>query len=153
VGTEVPPYDQIFAYAGYRLDRLQRRQPYIGVSYNTTEQGFEVTDMDADAAAAHAGLQRGDVITKVDGAAVRSSVGGSGASLQRLLDGRIDQTIKITVRRGGEEKTLDVRVGSRPGPPESVDYKLAEVSNPTPEQLKVREAWLKTGGNKAEARP
>jgi predicted metalloprotease with PDZ domain len=141
VGTEVPPYDQIFGYAGYRLDRATSRQPSLGASFNAGESGLEVTDLAPEGPAARAGLQRGDVITKIDGAALRSSAGG-GVSLAGALANRIDQTVRITVRRGGGEKTLDVKVGSR----ETGGYKLVEVSNPTPEQSKVREGWLKTAG-------
>jgi predicted metalloprotease with PDZ domain len=138
VGTQVPPYDQIFGYAGYRLDKSARKVPYLGVAFNATEQGLEVTDIAPDAAGARAGLARGDVITSLDGTRLRATPGG-GFSLAGLLQGKIDQTVKLGVRRGAEEKTLEAKVGSR----ELADYKLVEVTNPTPEQLKVREGWLK----------
>ncbi|MCA1630097.1 MAG: hypothetical protein LC774_07130, partial [Acidobacteria bacterium] len=60
-------------------------------------------------------------------------------SLTSLLQGKIDQTVKLVVKRGAEEKTLEAKVGSR----ELADCKLVEVAQPTPEQLKIREGWLK----------
>jgi C-terminal processing protease CtpA/Prc len=138
VGTEVPPYDQIFGYAGYRLERASHKSPNLGVRFNATEQGLEIVDVGADTPGARAGLQRGDLVTKIDDARPRSSPGG-GFSLTNALEGKIDQTVKLTVRRGGEEKVLEAKVGAR----EQTDYKLVEVQNATPEQLKVREGWLK----------
>jgi predicted metalloprotease with PDZ domain len=138
LGTQVPPYDQIFGYAGYRLEKSARNVPYLGVSFNATEQGLEVTDIAPDAAAARAGLVKGDVITALDDTRLRATPGG-GFSLANLLQGKIDQTIRLGVKRGTDEKTLEAKVGSR----ELADYKLVEVANPTPEQLKVREGWLK----------
>jgi predicted metalloprotease with PDZ domain len=138
VGTQVPPYDQIFGYAGYRLDKSARKVPYLGASFNATEQGLEVTDIAPDAAAARAGLQKGDVVTSLDDTRLRATPGG-GFSLAGLLQGKIDQTVRLGVKRGAEEKTLEAKVGSR----ELADYKLVEVAQPTPEQLKVREGWLK----------
>ncbi|MCA1815274.1 MAG: PDZ domain-containing protein [Acidobacteria bacterium] len=138
VGTEVPPYDQIFAYAGYRLERASHKSPNLGVRFNATEQGLEIVDVGADTPGARAGLQRGDLVTKIDDARPRSSPGG-GFSLTNALEGKIDQNVKLTVRRGADEKVLEAKIGSR----ELTDYKLVEVASPTPEQLKVREGWLK----------
>lgn len=138
VGTQVPPYDQIFGYAGYRLDKSARKVPYLGVSFNATDQGLEVTDIAPDASAARAGLAKGDVITALDDTRLRATPGG-GFSLANLLQGKIDQTIRLSVKRGTEEKTLEAKVGSR----ELADYKLVEIAQPTPEQLKVRDSWLK----------
>ncbi|MDQ3907493.1 MAG: hypothetical protein M3268_04025, partial [Acidobacteriota bacterium] len=56
-GTEVPPYDQIFAYAGYRLDRATSRQAALGIGFNAADSGLEVTDVAPEGPAASAGLQ------------------------------------------------------------------------------------------------
>jgi predicted metalloprotease with PDZ domain len=138
-GTEVPDYDEIFGYAGYRLEKATRKFPSLGVNFNPTDQGLVVNNIAPDGAAARAGLMAGDVLVKIDDTSLRASPGG-GVSLAAILQGKIDQTVKLTVKRGSDEKTLEAKVGSR----ETSDYKLTEVANPTPEQLKVREGWLKT---------
>jgi predicted metalloprotease with PDZ domain len=138
-GTAVPPYDEIFGYAGYRLEKATRKLPSLGVNFDATDQGLMVTNVAPDGAAARAGLAAGDVLMKIDDTSVRATPGG-GISIANALQGKIDQTVKLSVRRGNEEKTLEARVGSR----EMSDYKLVEVANPTPEQLKLREGWLKT---------
>jgi predicted metalloprotease with PDZ domain len=138
-GTEVPNYDQIFGYAGYRLDKVTRQLPSLGVNFNPTEQGLVVTNLAPDGAAARAGVMTGDVLLKIDDTSLRATPGG-GISIASILQGKIDQTVKLNIKRGGDEKTLEARVGSR----ETNDYRLVEVANPTPDQLKVREGWLKT---------
>jgi predicted metalloprotease with PDZ domain len=138
-GTEVPNYDEIFGYAGYRLEKATRKLPTLGVNFNPTDQGLIVNNLAPDGAAARAGLLAGDVLLKIDDTSLRATPGG-GVSLANILQGKIDQTVKLTVKRGNDEKTLEAKVGSR----ETSDYKLTEVEKPTPEQLKVREGWLKT---------
>jgi len=54
---------------------------------------------------------------------------------------KIDQTAKLSLKRGAQEITSDVEVGSRS---DSI-YKIVELPNPSPDQIKIREAWLKTG--------
>jgi predicted metalloprotease with PDZ domain len=137
-GTEVPNYDEIFGYAGYRLEKVTRKFPTLGVNFSQTEQGLVVNNLAPDGPAARAGLMEGDVLLKIDDTSLRATPGG-GVSLANLLQGKIDQTVKLTVKRGNDEKTLEAKVGSR----ETSDYKLTEVANATPEQLKVREGWLK----------
>ncbi|MFL6229798.1 MAG: M61 family metallopeptidase [Pyrinomonadaceae bacterium] len=137
-GTEVPPYDEIFGYAGYRLDRATSKFPTLGVNFAATDQGLVVNDIAPDGAGARAGLLVGDVILKIDDAPLRATPGG-GVSLAGVLQGKIDQTVKLAVKRAGADKTLEARVGAR----EASDYKLVEVEKPTPEQLKIREGWLK----------
>jgi predicted metalloprotease with PDZ domain len=138
-GTDVPNYDEIFGYAGYRLERATRKFPTLGVNFNPTEQGLVVANLAPDGAGARAGLLAGDVLVKIDDTSLRATPGG-GISIANILQGKIDQTVKLTVRRGNDEKTLEAKVGSR----ETSDDKLTEVASPTPDQLKVREGWLKT---------
>jgi predicted metalloprotease with PDZ domain len=138
-GTDAPPYDEIFGYAGYRLEKATRKLPSLGVNFNATDQGLVITNVAPDGAAARAGLATGDVLLKIDDTSLRATPGG-GISIANSLAGKIDQTVKLAIKRGNEEKTLEARVGSR----ETSDYQLVEVVNPTPEQLKLREGWLKT---------
>jgi S1-C subfamily serine protease len=62
--------------------------------------------------AARAGIVAGDVITSIDGQAIRSSVDVA-ETLARLKSG---QTVKIAItRRGGSSATVKVRLGQYPG--------------------------------------
>ena len=55
-------------------------------------------------------------------------------------DVKPDQKINLTIKRGGQEKSVDMVVGSRG----VVIYSIVEVAQPTADQLKVRERWLRT---------
>jgi predicted metalloprotease with PDZ domain len=57
------------------------------------------------------------------------------------LEQRIGNGVKLAIKRNGKDQSIDMNVGSR----SEASYKIVEVPNPTPEQLKVREAWLKAG--------
>jgi len=134
-GIDVPPYDDIFGYAGYRVEKTPNRFPWLGITFNPSDQGLVATSLDADGEGARAGVAIGDVLLKIDDAAVRATV----PALNQLLRDRIGQTVKLAIRRGNEEKTIDSKVGVV----ELSNYRLVEVPNPTPDQLRLREGWLK----------
>jgi hypothetical protein len=56
------------------------------------------------------------------------------------LRGKIGQTVKLTIRRDGVERVIESKVGVF----ELTTYNLVELPNPTPQQLRLREEWLKT---------
>src|SRR5262245_54263598 len=75
------------------------------------ETGLYVVGTTPGGAAAAAGLQTGDVVTKIDDNAVTSV-----EQLQALtLTKRPGETVKVTFVRDGDEHTVDVTLGSQPG--------------------------------------
>jgi S1-C subfamily serine protease len=69
--------------------------------------GAGVVDVLRGGGAAKAGIQEGDVITKVDGTTVTSAQDLSAA----LAELEVGQTVEVTVLRGGSEQTLKVTLG------------------------------------------
>lgn len=134
-GVDVPPYDEIFEYAGYRVEKTPNRIPWLGIDFTPSDQGLVAANLALDGEAARAGVAIGDVVLKIDEATVRSVV----PALNQLLRDKIGQTVKLTIRRGNEEKVMDCKVGVV----ELTNYRLVEMPNPTPVQLRVREGWLK----------
>jgi hypothetical protein len=59
-----------------------------------------------------------------------------------VLGKKIGQTVKLSIRRGTEERTLDVKVGTR----EETTYRLVELPRASASQLKIREGWLGRAG-------
>ena len=56
------------------------------------------------------GLEAGDVVTAIDGDRV-----ASGDDLRRLVDAKAPgDRVRLTVRRDGDTRTLQVTLGSRP---------------------------------------
>jgi predicted metalloprotease with PDZ domain len=132
-GTDVPPYDTILGYAGYRLERTTRKVPFLGVNLDTLGR---VTGFPPGFDAAASPLQPGDFIVSVAG----ETLEGQGAgTVFRLLSERLGQNVRLRVRRGGEDRDLDMTVKFV----ELANYRIVESQSTTPEQLKVRESWLK----------
>jgi predicted metalloprotease with PDZ domain len=132
-GTDVPPYEAIFGYAGYQVERATRKFPNLGVNLN--DRG-RVTGVPPGSDAGAARLQLGDVLLSIDDQTLEGQ--GSGAVF-RMLNEKSGQHIRLRIRRGGEERELEITVGSV----ELVSYRIVDSKSPTPEQLKIRESWLK----------
>jgi serine protease Do len=73
------------------------------------ERGVLVSDVEADSAAAKAGLKNGDVITEFNGQRVEGTVQFR-RMVRETLAGR---TVPVTVWRDGRSQTLQVEMGSR----------------------------------------
>ena len=87
---------------------------WLGVSTTdaANEQGAVVRQVISGGPAAKAGLSagQGDIITAVDGKPVTSS-----ADLGAAIDSHaVGDEVKLTVRRGNDQKTLTVKLGDRP---------------------------------------
>ena len=53
---------------------------------------------------------------------------------------KVGKTVKIDFKRDGVSKTVEMQVASD----EQAAYRLVEMPNPTPQQMKVRDRWLMT---------
>jgi predicted metalloprotease with PDZ domain len=132
-GTDLPPYETILGYAGYQLERATRKVPFLGVNLDTLGR---VTGFPPGFDAATSPLQPGDFIVSVAG----ETLEGQGAgTVFRLLTERLGQNIRLRIRRGGEDRDLDMTVKFV----EFANYRIVESQSPTPEQLKIRESWLR----------
>jgi S1-C subfamily serine protease len=97
------------AIVGFDLPRLQRMaarhgRPGLGMRVKDAEDGSGayVGSVRAESPAARAGVQAGDVVEELSGAPVRNA-----ADLERIASQRRPgQPTSITVRRGGERRTL-----------------------------------------------
>jgi putative serine protease PepD len=88
---------------------------WLGVSSSDASNGAQVQQVVSGSPAADAGVRSGDVITAVNGTKVADS-----ASLGDIVDGHaVGDTVKLTVRRGGDLKTLTVKLGDRPAQTQS----------------------------------
>jgi putative serine protease PepD len=89
---------------------------YLGVqTRDASGAGAQLTGISSGGPAAHAGLRPGDVITEFAGTAVDDS-----SSLSSLVDEhQPGDVVEVKVTRGGEQKTLSVKLGQRPDTTES----------------------------------
>jgi S1-C subfamily serine protease len=88
------------------------KRAYIGVSttQDPTAAGAVVASVTATGPAAKTDLQPGDRITALDGKAIKNPSDLSGSVLQR----KPGEHVKLTVERGGKQRTIDVQLGNRP---------------------------------------
>ena len=128
-GVEVPDYDRIFGYAGYRIERKPQATPDFGFSGRPRGTGITLTDVEPNGAAAAATLRSGDVITQINGQPALGSDLGDLAG----------KDVKLTVTRGNETLELTMKVGSR----EFTSFSLVDVPGATAQQQRVRDGWLK----------
>lgn len=125
--TELP-FADTFARAGLTLVPQSTKTAVLGIALDRfTTDGVTVREVLPASAAEKAGLQAGDVVTKVDGAPVASLRGGL---LPRRKPG---ETVRLTVRRGEGEQTLTARLGEQ----ENTTYTLAEATNATALQKQI----------------
>ena len=95
-------------YLGAALQDLDRDlAAALGVS---AADGALVASVEPGSPAARAGLQRGDVITRLNGRAT----GDAAAVTRSVVRTRPGEPLQLDVLRGGRSVTLTVRVGARP---------------------------------------
>jgi hypothetical protein len=70
---------------------------------------------------------------------------GQALAPSSALNEKLGQNARLRIRRGGEELELELELELEisVGFVELVNYRIVENQSPTPEQLRVREAWLK----------
>lgn len=98
-------------------------RPWLGVRGDTVSadiarslglsrpQGLIITDVYPQGPGARAGLQKGDVITAVDGAEINDQ----GGLNFRVGTRSPDDTVVVAVLRGGKTQTINARVSALPG--------------------------------------
>jgi predicted metalloprotease with PDZ domain len=133
-GVEVPPYDQILGYAGYRIEKQSRKVPVLNFDAVITPEGIKITRVTPGSAAEDAGLIPGDLLLNVDGVEAERRLD----AIRQRLNQRLDQTVKVEIRRAGKEFSLDMKVETRDEPL----YRIVDQQQPAPIQLKVRERWI-----------
>jgi putative serine protease PepD len=85
---------------------------YLGLSTSASPNGdgAQIAEATAGGPSAEAGLQPGDVVTKVDGQDVTTPDDVA----QAISDNKPGDKVQVTVKRGGSEQTVDVTLGQRP---------------------------------------
>ena len=88
--------------------RLMMRRPRLGAHIQDMEDstGVKVLQVDPESPAATAGLQKDDVITGIDG----QTVTGTDMALKALKDTEEKHSYSVTVNRGGQTLTLQVKI-------------------------------------------
>jgi putative serine protease PepD len=109
------PIEQVKLTADQILRTGQARYPVIGAKVSTSvasgARGAQISDVLSGQPADRAGLEKGDVVTAIDGALVDNQI----ALIVAIRSHRPGEKVALTVSRGGEELTIEVTRGSEVG--------------------------------------
>lgn len=127
-------------------------QPKIGVGFQPASKGVEVNAVVAGSAADAAGLQKGDVLTRLDGKAIEAD-----KFLGIIRSLKPGQTVTVNYRRGGDEKSAKMTVKARGDQPGGwqTEYRQWPTTSRVfgrVEALQEAEAAKRAGDKRAELR-
>ena len=139
-GREELDYDAALGWVGLRLDtasnsagRPAAEEAYLGATLEEKEGRLAVKNVPAGTPAYEQGLSAFDQIVAVDG--YRATLDLLNA---RLSDRRPGEQLALTVFRGDELRTVNVRLGGR----RAATYRIVPVAAPTEQQRRNYQSWL-----------
>ena len=102
------PYSQYMTSEEYQAYQTEEagQTVGIGVTVTQTDEGYlQVEEVNADSPAEKAGMQQGDILTKVEGEDL-AELGYAGALSK--IRGEAGTTVQLTIQRNGDTLELDV---------------------------------------------
>jgi putative serine protease PepD len=109
------PIEQVRITADQILRTGEAKYPVIGAKVKTggndEGQGAEVDSVLPDSPAERSGMQKGDVITAVDGERVADGI----ALIVAIRAHQPGETVKFTIKRDGAEQTISLKLGAEVG--------------------------------------
>jgi putative serine protease PepD len=107
------PMEQVRITASQILATGKARYPVIGANVNTGAQseGAEVVDVPSGTPAAAAGLQKGDVVTSVDGKQITDGI----SLIVAIRSHQPGETVTLEVQRSGKDKRVEVTLDGKVG--------------------------------------
>jgi predicted metalloprotease with PDZ domain len=133
-GTQELDYPAYLEYAGLHLVTHTTELPLPGFSASRNSGGLlQVDSVDSGSDAERAGLQPGDVLIMANGDLLPA---GPNPALPSWRPG---QALELQIAREGETHVFKFRVGVN----QQISMQIEEDPQASPEQLRVREGWLK----------
>jgi putative serine protease PepD len=109
VGFAIPS-DSVKKVADGLISTGKVSHAYLGVSIQTASNGVSIGTVRSGTPAERAGLKAGDVVTAIDGTAVKSA-----SALESLIASKQPgDRVTLTIRRNGSTRTIGVTLGTRP---------------------------------------
>ena len=146
-GREELPYNEIFAAAGLRLeqagikfenlrDKLPEGVPltaFLGADLENSGERLVVKAVRSGTPAYEQGLNANDQIVALDGMRVTKDTFEA-----RLAEKKPGDTIRLTIFRFDDLRTINVRLGSRINAP----YQIVALPDASEEQKRIYRAWM-----------
>jgi len=132
-GRDSLPYAAVFAKAGITFARQVSKTPFMGVSTSVSPQGQTVVrTVSPGSAAGEAGVQPGDVLSKIGEIDVTVDQDWAGAFRTRYK-GRGGAPLTVAVLRGAQTLTFTTHVREN----QVSTFTVSAVPTPTPKQAKI----------------
>jgi predicted metalloprotease with PDZ domain len=132
-GTRELDYETHLGYAGLRLVTETQERPALGFLATRDFDGdIQVESVEPASQARKAGLERGDVLLKMNGRTLNE------LPMYHLSRMKPGEKVKFRVRRDGQTQEIEYALGTR----QETNYRVEELPRATPEQLEVRQGWL-----------
>ncbi len=129
-------WNEFLGYAGYRLSKRQKEKVDLGFALsNAPGRGIVVSEVELASPAERAGFRVGDRIVRFQS---RRITGGPEA-LAFAFRRSVGRKVSVGVMRQGSLIEIEIT----PRTSEAVTYRIVPVAQPTGEQLRVRDGWLK----------
>jgi len=131
--SEMPDFKTLFESVGVTLQQ-NTNEPYFGASVGITEQGTAIIQRNTpmNRAAYNAGLEKGDVITSINGNGFEK-----GQKFNDIIQHyKVGEEIQIDYMRFGKEKSTTVKLDASP------IYKISLNQEAFTEALANRKEWL-----------
>jgi predicted metalloprotease with PDZ domain len=136
-GRDAFPWATVLPLAGMRLRSDTIREPRVGVLTQADSGGVVVSSVEEGSAASEAGVQPGDVLVQIGEIPVAdASFGARFRSRYGRADG---ESIPVTVKRGGQVLTLQMKVRITTRVRDSAIFDR----NASPKALRIRNGILK----------
>lgn len=104
---------------------------FLGVQLADADAGVRAEQVVKDGPAAKAGLQTGDVITKLDGTPAASTIDFA----QTIRSRKVGESVHLDLLRDGKKQSIDVKLGQRPQPKMPDRFKkMNQMSGPMSEK-------------------
>ncbi len=107
------PMEQVKVTASQIVQTGEAKYPVIGAEVNTGSRanGAEIVKVPAGTPADRAGLEEGDIVVKVGDKPVNDGIG----LIVAIRSHQPGETIRMTVRRGGSEKSVEITLDAKVG--------------------------------------
>ena len=132
-GLDEIPYDQFLVHAGLSLKTESRKSADPGFYATRSAEGPVVAAVTPGSSAQAAGLRADDLLLELNGAPISARIS---AWFRERAPG---ETVKLKIRRDGEEREVTFALGAR----EENHCTVVEVPHPTEKQLRVRTGLLR----------
>lgn len=132
-GTHELDYDRYLGFAGLQVVTETVQRPALGfLAVRTLDGPIQVETVDSGSNAKRAGLERGDILLKINGHPLTK------LPQDQLSGMKPSRRIKLQVLRGHRVSEVTFILGMK----QEATYRVEETSHATAEQLRVRQGWL-----------